>query len=55
MQEAWDILARHPRVDMFIWFLLEDERRVGDGWQSGMYTASGKRKPSRATFERLGR
>ena len=54
MQQAWDKLAAHPRVDIFIWFLLRDERRIGDGWQSGIYTASGKRKEARETFERLG-
>ena len=46
--------APDPRVDVFIWFLLRDEQRVDAGWQSGIYTASGKRKPSRETFERLG-
>ena len=54
MQQAWDKLAANPRVDIFIWFLLRDEARVDAGWQSGIYTASGKRKPSRETFERLG-
>ena len=54
MQQAWDKVAAHPRVDVFIWFLLRDEQRVDAGWQSGIYTASGKRKPSREVFERLG-
>lgn len=54
MQQAWDRLAANPRVDMFVWFLLRDEVRIGTGWQSGLYTASGKRKESREVFERLG-
>ena len=54
MQEAWDYVAAHPRVDMFVWFLLRDEQRVGAGWQSGLLTVGGKRKPSREVFERLG-
>ena len=37
---------------MFIWFLLRDESRV-DGWQSGLYTASGKRKDAREAFEQI--
>ena len=53
MQQAWDKLAAHPRVDMMIWFLLRDEGRVGPGWQSGLFTVGGKRKPSREVFERL--
>ena len=53
MKQAWAKLAANPRVDMMIWFLLRDESRVSIGWQSGLYTASGVRKPSRETFERL--
>jgi hypothetical protein len=55
MQQAWNKLKANPKVDMMIWFLLKDETRgVSEGWQSGVYTASGVRKPSRETFERLG-
>jgi hypothetical protein len=55
MQQAWDKVAANPRVDVFIWFLLTDERRVDQGWQSGLYTAAGKAKPSRVTFKQLAR
>ncbi len=34
---------------MFLWFLLKDEIR-SDGWQSGLMTATGTKKPSFATF-----
>ena len=54
MKQAWAKLAANPRVDMMIWFLLRDEARVDAGWQSGLYTVGGARKPSRETFERLG-
>jgi hypothetical protein len=37
---------------MFLWFLLQDEPLL-DGWQSGVLTQTGKRKPSFATFTRL--
>jgi hypothetical protein len=38
---------------MLIWFLLRDETRI-EGWQSGLFTASGARKDAREAFERLG-
>jgi hypothetical protein len=53
MQQAWDKLVANPKVDMMIWFLLRDEPRIGAGWQSGLYYADGRRKPSREVFERL--
>lgn len=53
MKQAWAKLAANPRVDMMIWFLLRDEARIAAGWQSGLYTASGARKPAREIFERL--
>jgi len=52
MRQAWAKLKANPRVDMFIWFLLRDETRL-EGWQSGVYTASGKRKDARESFEQL--
>jgi hypothetical protein len=42
------------RVDMFIWFLIRDERRLS-GWQSGVITAGGARKPAFRAFQTLGR
>ena len=53
MKQAWTKLAANPKVDMMIWFLLQDEPRIPAGWQSGLYTAAGARKPSREIFERL--
>jgi hypothetical protein len=46
---AW--ARRNPRVDMFLWFLLTDEERLG-GWQSGLTTVEGKRKVSFRAFQR---
>ena len=51
MQQAWDKLKANPKVDMMIWFLLKDESRVGAGWQSGLCTASGAKKPASRAFE----
>jgi len=45
---AW--ARRNPRVDMFLWFLLTDEQRLG-GWQSGLTTVQGKRKASFRAFQ----
>jgi hypothetical protein len=53
LTEAYGIVRRHPRVDMFLWFLLRDERRGAEGWQSGLLTASGAKKPSFAAFQKL--
>jgi len=38
---------------MMIWFLVKDEARIGNGWQSGLYTAKGRRKPSWQAFRRM--
>lgn len=45
------IARAHPQVDLFLWFLLRDEDRLG-GWQSGLTTVTGKRKPSFDAFRR---
>ena len=37
---------------MLLWFLLRDEVRP-EGWQSGLLTAAGKKKPSFAAFQGL--
>jgi Glycosyl hydrolase catalytic core len=38
------------RIDMFVWFLIRDERRLS-GWQSGVVTVNGKRKPAYRAFQ----
>ena len=53
LTQAYGIAKRHPRIDMFLWFLLRDERRGGEGWQSGLLTTAGKKKPAFAAFQRL--
>ena len=56
LTQAYGIMKRHPRIDMMLWFLLRDERRafLQEGWQSGLLTESGVRKPAFAAFQRLG-
>ena len=49
MTQAIAIARKNPRIDMFLWFLLKDESRA-EGWQSGLMTANGAKKPSFAAF-----
>jgi Glycosyl hydrolase catalytic core len=54
LKQAFAIARKHPRVDMMLWFLLRDQRALG-GWQSGLMTLGGKRKPAFAAFQRMRR
>ena len=36
---------RNPRISLMLWFLVRDEPDVS-GWQSGLITVGGKKKPS---------
>jgi hypothetical protein len=51
LTEAVRMARANPRITMLLWFLLSDEPRLG-GWQSGLETASGKRKPAFFAFAR---
>jgi hypothetical protein len=54
LTQAYGIAKRHPRIDMFLWFLLRDEQRaLEEGWQSGLITSNGNRKPAFRAFQRL--
>jgi hypothetical protein len=53
VSQSFAIARANPRIDMMIWFLLKDEGRILDGWQSGFFTASGHRKPSWLAFKRM--
>jgi putative glycosyl hydrolase len=52
LSQAFAIARKNPRVDMMLWFLLKDEPQLG-GWQSGLMTTNGRRKPAFTTFMRL--
>ena len=52
LTQAFAIARKNPRVDMMLWFLLRDEPSLA-GWQSGLLTASGKKKPAYASFMRM--
>ena len=51
LTEAFALARRHPRIQLMLWFLLDDEPRVGR-WQSGLITASGRKKPAFFAFRR---
>jgi Glycosyl hydrolase catalytic core len=52
LAQAHAIARRNPRIDMLLWFLLRDEPRLA-GWQSGLITVRGQRKPAFFAFQRL--
>jgi hypothetical protein len=52
LREAYAKVKAHPKVDMFLWFLLQDEPLLG-GWQSGLLTSTGTRKPAYGAFRTL--
>jgi hypothetical protein len=49
VSEAFAIARANPRIDMLLWFLLQDEGDLAR-WQSGFISAAGKRKPSFEAF-----
>jgi Glycosyl hydrolase catalytic core len=50
VHQALALARKTRRIDMFVWFLIRDERRLS-GWQSGVFTARGARKPSFRAFQ----
>jgi hypothetical protein len=54
MKQAYAIARANPNIQMFLWFLVRDEPSIG-GWQSGLETVAGKKKPAWNTFRALPR
>jgi hypothetical protein len=52
LKQAFAVARKNPRIDMMLWFQLKDEPGIG-GWQSGLMTTRGKKKPAFTTFMRL--
>jgi hypothetical protein len=52
LKQAFAIARKQPRIDMMLWFQVRDEPGIG-GWQSGLLTAKGKKKPAYTAFARL--
>ena len=51
LTQAYAIARKNPRIDMLLWFLIKDEPNLG-GWQSGLETHAGARKPAWNAFIR---
>jgi hypothetical protein len=54
MKQAYAMARANPRIDMMLWFLVKDQPNLA-GWQSGLETVTGKKKPSWNTFVNLPR
>jgi hypothetical protein len=52
LKQAFAIARKNPRITLMCWFLLRDEIRLS-GWQSGLLTAGGKKKPAFNAFAHL--
>jgi hypothetical protein len=52
LTEAFAIARKNPRIQLMLWFLLRDEPNVA-GWQSGLETTAGQKKPSYTAFQKL--
>jgi hypothetical protein len=55
LKQAFAIARKNPRIDLMTWFLLRDEpnSRIGNGWQSGLMSTAGRKKPAFTAFARL--
>ena len=54
LTQAYAIARKNPRIDMMLWFLIKDDSDLG-GWQSGLETVRGKKKPAWNAFLRVPR
>jgi hypothetical protein len=54
VSQAFAIARKNPRIDLMTWFLLKDDVPLG-GWQSGLETSAGAKKPAFGAFQRLPR
>jgi hypothetical protein len=52
VKQSFAIMRANPRIGMMIWFMLRDDSNLS-GWQSGFFTAAGKKKPSYNAFRSL--
>ena len=52
LTEAFGIARKNPRIDLMLWFLVRDEPALS-GWQSGLETTAGVKKPAYRAFQNL--
>ena len=53
LRQSYAIARANPRIDVMIWFMLRDDTNLNIGWQSGLLSASGHKKPAFRVFARL--
>jgi polysaccharide biosynthesis protein PslG len=53
LRQAVAIMRSTPQIALMIWFMLKDDTNISQGWQSGLLTAKGKKKPAYSVFARL--
>jgi hypothetical protein len=49
LKQAYALARKNPRIDMLLWFLVRDQPQIG-GWQSGLETTTGIKKPAWNAF-----
>jgi len=54
LTQAFAIARKNPRIQLMLWFLLRDEPNIA-GWQSGLETVTGQKKPAYSAFQKLPR
>ena len=52
LTQAFAIARKNPRIDMMLWFLLKDDPNL-NGWQSGLISIRGAKKPAFAAFMKM--
>ena len=52
LTQAFAIARKNPRIELMLWFLLKDEPNLA-GWQSGLETTTGQKKPAFSAFQHL--
>jgi hypothetical protein len=52
LSQSFAIARKNPRIQLMLWFLLKDEPNVA-GWQSGLETVTGQKKPAFSAFQHL--
>ncbi len=53
LTQSFGIARKNARIDMMLWFLLKDDSNIPNGWQSGLMTNKGAKKPAFAAFQKL--
>ncbi len=53
LAQAYAIARSTPQVALMVWFMLKDDTNISQGWQSGLLTASGRKKPAFNVFAHL--